>query len=60
MGQAMRRLRIVGVATALTMGASAGVALADQTIYAGPPNQFIGADIAINQVGKLGEQESID
>jgi plastocyanin len=49
----MRRLRIVGVATALTMGASAGVALADQTIYAGPPNQFIGGDIAINQGDKV-------
>jgi plastocyanin len=49
----MRRLRRIAVAVALVLGASAGVALADQTIYAGPPNQFIGGDITINQGDKV-------
>ncbi len=49
----MRRLWRLGIATALVVSVPAGVALADQTIYAGPPNQFIGGDITINQGEKV-------
>ncbi len=49
----MRRLRRIGIATAVVLSAGTGVALADQTIYAGPPNQFVGGDITINQGEKV-------
>jgi plastocyanin len=49
----MRRLRRAGLAALLVLGLTAAGAYADQTIFAGPPNQFIGGDITIAQGEKV-------
>jgi plastocyanin len=49
----MRSLRKAVVAVVLVLGLAAGAAYADQTIYAGPPNQFVGGDITMAQGEKL-------
>ncbi|HEV3229235.1 MAG TPA: plastocyanin/azurin family copper-binding protein [Solirubrobacteraceae bacterium] len=49
----MGRLRKGVLAAVLVLGASAAIAYADQTIYAGPPTQFIGGNITISQGEKV-------
>lgn len=41
------------LALVIVLALGAGVAYADKTIYAGPPNQFIGGDITIDQGEKV-------
>jgi plastocyanin len=43
------RLIRTAVASVAALGVAAGVAWADATIYAGPPNQFVGGDVTIAQ-----------
>jgi plastocyanin len=50
----MRGHLIKGAAVSLAaLGVAAGAAWADQTIYAGPPNQFVGGDVTIAQGEKI-------
>src|SRR5260370_24211076 len=49
----MRRLRSGAIAALAVLGTTAAAAYADQTIYAGPPTQYIGGDITINQGEKV-------
>jgi len=45
----MSKLVRGGIAAVLALAITAGVALADATIYAGPPNQFFQGDVTIAQ-----------
>jgi plastocyanin len=45
----MRSLRKAVPVVLLVLGLASGAAYADQTIYAGPPNQFVGGDITMAQ-----------
>jgi plastocyanin len=50
----MRGHLIKGAAVSVAvLGVAAGAAWADQTIYAGPPNQFVGGDVTIAQGEKI-------
>jgi plastocyanin len=49
----MRRLRSGAVAALVFLGTTAAGAYADQTIYAGPPTQYIAGNITINQGEKV-------